>query len=175
MQETYSSEEARLIWRETSPERINEIINRPEVHRWVKGTDAGPLTEALANDAVIALLGQFGIFLFWRISPVVYEAQAAVTRQGKGKWALRAAQAAMQWVFEKEGAQEILAGAPKGDLSARAFIKGACRRARYVGDIENCWVTADGKFIASEIFSLTKTDWDSHVIRCSRHRRRLIN
>lgn len=150
-----------MIRRKTNPERINAIVNHPEVNRWVMGVYAGRLDRALAVDAVIALFGKFGGFLCWRVSPVIYEIQAAVLPEGRGKWALRAAKAALKYLFEEEGGLEVMAGAPEGDTTARAFIRAVSRKAKHVGDVEGCWVTADGRFIASEIFSLTKNDWNS--------------
>jgi hypothetical protein len=158
MQEAHPRSE-RIVRRETNPERINRIIDHPEVHRWVKGVDAGRLDNALAADALIALFGKFGGFLFWRVSPTLYEAQAAILPDGRGRWALRAAKQALRYIFEQEGGLEVMAAAPKGDATGRAFIRAVSRKAKYVGDVANCWVTADGQFIASEIFSITQKDW----------------
>ena len=138
-QETHSIDQP-IIRRETSPDRINQVIKHPEVHRWVMGIDPGRLDAAVAVAALIVLFGKFGGFLFWRISPVVYEAQAAVLPEGRGKWALRAAKQALKYIFEEEGALEVLAGAPKGDATAHAFIRGVSPKAKYVGDVANCWV-----------------------------------
>jgi hypothetical protein len=102
MQETRSIDQP-IIRRETNPDRINQVITQPEVHRWVMGIDPGRLDAAVAVDALIVLLGKFGGFLFWRVTPTFYEAQAAALPEGRGKWALRAAKRALKYAVGEVG------------------------------------------------------------------------
>jgi hypothetical protein len=150
-----------MIWRETDSDRINQIINHPEGLRLAIDPVGGSLdvTPVLDNAALIALFGNFGGFMFWRLVPGIYEAQVTVLPEGKGEWALRAARSALRWMFEKEGALEIMMAAAQGDSAAHAVIKNISPGSKYRGQIENGWLR-NGQLVPSDIFSLTKMDWE---------------
>jgi hypothetical protein len=148
------------IWRETDPDRINDVINHPSVRDWVRGSAMGNLDvmTVIASDAAVALFGEFGGFVFLRIVPGIYDTHSAVLPEGRGEWGLRTAKAAIRWMFEKEGALEIMVACPKGEQAVHTLSKSVSANFKYVGEIRNGW-RIHGRSVPSEIFSLTKTDW----------------
>jgi hypothetical protein len=142
-----------------SAEFVNEIVNHPSIHPWISGPIEGPLdlTGLIEDGSYIPLMGEFGGFMFWRLSGGVYDAHSAVLPEGRGKWTKEAAIEALHWMFEKEGAKEIMMAAPKGNLAVLILIRSL--KAKFRGRIENGW-HLKGQYVPSEIYSLTKADFE---------------
>lgn len=149
-----------MIERLFSAERVNDIVNHPSIYPWICGPVAGAidLSESIASGKYTVLMGEHGGFLFWNLGGGIFDAHSAVLPNGRGPWAVLAAQRALQWMFEKEGALEILMAVPKGNVAVRALVR--VLKAKYRGTIEDGW-WRDGRSIPSDIFSMTKTDFET--------------
>ncbi len=79
-----------------------------------------------------------------------------VLPDGRGRWAIKAARASLKTMFD-DGATEIMMAVPHGNVAVRALVR--ILRANFRGTIENGW-WRDGHPIPSDIFSLTKSDWE---------------
>ncbi len=147
-----------MIERQRTAEHVNCVVNHPSVYPWVRGPIEGPidLTGLIESGNYVALFGEYGGFLFWNMGQGVYDAHSAVLPEGRGKWAVLAAQHALQWMFEKEDAREIMMAVPKGNLAVRALVR--VLQAKFRGTIEDGWIQ-NGKLVPTDVFSLTKMDW----------------
>lgn len=153
-----------MIERQISASLVNKIVNDPSVLPWVCGPVEGPLdlTEAIESGNYIALFGEYGGFLFWKVSDGIYDAHSAVLPEGRGKWALRAAHQALSWMFGEGAAAEIMMTVPKGNLAVRTLVR--VLKAKPLGKIENGW-WLDGKSVDADVFSLTKADWEQCLLQ----------
>lgn len=148
-----------MIERQKSAVLVNEIINHPSIHPWVCGPIEGPLdvTKSIEDGSYTALFGEYGGFLFWNLGRGVFDAHSAVLPEGRGAWAILAAQRSLIWMFDKGGAQEIMMTVPKGNVAVRALVR--VLKAKFRGTIENGW-WRDGHAIPCDVYSITKTDWE---------------
>lgn len=148
-----------MIERQRSAVFVNEVINHPSVHPWVCGPIDGPLdvTESIGDGSYTALFGEHGGFLFWRMGCGIYDAHSAVLPEGRGKWALDAAKDALAWMFEREGALEIMMSVPKGNIAVRALVRRL--KAKFRGSIENGWCIG-GQMVPVDVYSLTRADYE---------------
>lgn len=153
-----------MIERQSSAALVNQIINHPSIYPWVCGPIEGPLdlTKLIESGNYIALFGEYGGFLFWKLKDGIYDAHSAVLPRGRGRWALDTAHQALAWMFGKEHAFEIMMSVPKGNLAVRALVRSL--KAAPVGTIENGW-WIDGKPVAADIFSLMKADWERCLLQ----------
>jgi hypothetical protein len=147
-----------MIARQMSAAVINEIVNHPSIYPWVSGPVNGPLdlSKLIESGDYVALFGEHGGFLFYRVADVVYDAHSAVLPDGRGRWAIRAAHEALRMMFETD-AEEILMAAPKGNLAVLSLIRSL--KAKYLGTIDGGW-WLKGEPVPSDIYSLTKTDYE---------------
>lgn len=149
-----------MIERQMSADHVNQIVNHPSIHPWVCGPTEEPLdlTGPIESGNYIALFGEHGGFLFYRVSDGIYDAHSAVLPSGRGKWAIRAARDALHWIFEREQAREVLMAVPHGNVAVRALVR--ILKARFQGTIENGW-WRDGHAIPTDIYSMTRADFET--------------
>lgn len=148
-----------MIERQFDGETVNRIVNHPSIYPWICGPAKGhalDLSDLIESGAYIALFGEYGGFLFFKVADGIYDAHSAILPEGRGKWALRAAHQALRMMFDGD-AVEILMAAPKGNLAVLSLIRSV--KAKHRGKIEDGWVL-NGASVDSEIFSLTKTDYE---------------
>lgn len=147
-----------MIERQTSAQKVNQVVNHPSVYPWVCGPVSGPLdlSQAIESGDYIALFGEHGGFLFWKVAPGIYDAHSAVLPEGRGRWALDAAREALRQMFASD-AQEILMAVPKGNLAVRALVR--VLKAQFRGTIDNGWWN-EGRPIPADIYSLIKSDFE---------------
>lgn len=149
-----------MIERQSDGELVNRIVNHPSIYPWICGPLEGQpldLSPAIDSGSYIALFGEHGGFLFWNLGNGIYDAHSAILPEGRGSWAILAAQKSLKFMFEREGSQEIMMATPKGNVAVRALVR--CLKAKYRGTIENGWFM-NGQFVPSAIYSMTKTDWE---------------
>jgi hypothetical protein len=123
----------------------------------VRVATSGMVVNHSPAGAHLAFAGEHGCFVFLNLKDGIYEARGAVLSSGRGRWAHAAAKEALRRMFEEEGAREIMMAAPKGNWPVRALIR--CLKAKYLGRIESAWFW-DGQWVPSDIFSLTRTDFE---------------
>lgn len=152
-----------MIERQSSAAHINQIVNHPSIYPWVCGPIDGPLdlTELIDSGRYIALFGEHGGFLFWKLADGIYDAHSAVAPEGRGKWAIEAARKALSMMF-MDDAQEIMMTVPKGNVAVRALVRAL--KAKPVGKIEHGW-WIDGHPVPADIFSLIKADWERCLLQ----------
>jgi RimJ/RimL family protein N-acetyltransferase len=148
-----------MIERLTSAELINNVANDPSVRPWICGDSDKYLdfSEAVETGRCIALFGEHGGFLFHHLTDGVFDGHSMVLPSGRGKWALRTVRYAIAWMFEREGAQEIMMAVPQGNLAVFALVRNL--KATLRGKIEGGW-WLNGQAVDSDIYSLTKLDWE---------------
>lgn len=138
--------------------RLAEVANDPDVFPWICGDREEPFdfVEAVNDRNNIFLFGEFGGFYFRNVNGVVFDAHSMILPEGRGYWALCAAEAALDWVFSKTNAHEVTMSVPKGNIAVRALVKrlGAKRR----GEIQDGW-HLKGKQVSIDVYSMTKEDW----------------
>lgn len=146
-----------MIDRQITGRFVNAVINDPSVRPWICGPlegriDLEPLLEA---NKVLALFGIHGGFLFYHLGHGVYDAHSAVLPEGRGRWALKAAKAALDWVFA-HGAEEVMMSVPQGNDAVRGLVR--LLKAKKRGIIEDGWWLA-GRLVPIDVYSVVKDDW----------------
>lgn len=154
-----------MIERLASAEKINAVLNDPSVYPWVCGPLDGPIDigPLLKVEWCIPLFGEHGGFIFYDLGHGLYDAHSAILPNGRGRWAVRAAREALKIMFERD-ALEVMMAAPRGNLAVLSLIR--LLKAQFRGTIENGW-WLNGQPVDSDIYSLTKTDWEQ--CQLSRH------
>jgi hypothetical protein len=137
---------------------IAEVANHPAVFPWICGRRgvSFDFVGAVKDRNNIFLFGEFGGFYFRNLNGRVFDAHSMVLPGGRGFWALQAAEAALDWMFSRTDAQEIMMSVPKGNLAVRALVKKLGAKLR--GTIPNGWVL-NGKEVAVDVYSMMKEDW----------------
>ena len=148
-----------MIRRTADPGFANEVVNHPDVARWVRGPIRGQLDLApiLADKRNITLQGEHGICIFALRVPGVYEWHAAVRPEGHGRWALHAARSAVAWLFENTAAVAIIAGIPQTNRSARYIVSLVGFHVKQV--LPSAWEEPSGERVALHVYVLTRLEW----------------
>jgi hypothetical protein len=91
-----------MIERTHDADRINFLINHPEIRPFVGGDVTKPidLSEAVANPANVFLGGEHGAFCCSWAGPGDYEVHTLILPSGRGKWAYEFARAGRQHMVE---------------------------------------------------------------------------
>lgn len=147
-----------MIRRATSPDRINEIFNHPQIHPWVNGDNAAlsDVTERLKHPNFIGLEGDHGCFLVQHLETGIYEFHTAVLPEYQGKWARQFFKAGLDWMFTHTNAVELLTKCPVNNPASRM----ACALTKF----QYCWTTgpiysSGGIKVACDIMSMTIQNW----------------
>lgn len=147
-----------LVERKFTAQEINAVINDPSVYDWVRGPLEGKLDLAptLSDHRNVLLMGEFGGVLFQQHQPGLYEAHTQVLPPGRGQWAMKMAREALQWMFTKTEAVEVIALVPQGNVGALAMGK----RLGFTLEMTkpNGW-TFRGRTIPTDVYSLKLQDW----------------
>jgi len=147
-----------VIQQVKTSERINEILNHPEVYPWVKGKIVGPfdMTNFLSKEGNIGLLGEFGCFIVIRHQIGIYEFHTSVLPEGQGAWATEFFWAGMNWMFTQTDACELLTKCPRNNPSSKM----AARRVgfREMFPTRPIWPTDDG-MVEVDVYSMSIQEW----------------
>lgn len=147
-----------MLKRELDATRINQVVNHPEVYKWVHGAHEGPLdiSPLVYDRRNVLLMGEHGGVLYTQHQPGLYEGHSQVLPEGRGDWALDMARESIAYMFGHTDAIELFTRVPKGNLGARALtraIHGSFQFRR-----EGGWVI-DGQPVFTDLYSLTVQDW----------------
>jgi hypothetical protein len=148
-----------LIKRHYTADSLNEVVNHPDIFKWVKGGFKGSkldLTPVVENEDNVLLMGQWGGVLFVQKQLSLFEAHVSVLPEGRGKWALDMVNEALKWMFTKTNAVEITTRVPKGNLGALALVRAIHGVLQFT--LPKGWVF-DNKFVPAGVYSLTVQDW----------------
>jgi hypothetical protein len=111
-------------------ERINALINQPDIRPWVAGMDEGALdlSATVANHANHLVMGEYGGILFAQLLPGIYEAHTVVDSCARGRWTKAMIQSAVHCMFTQTDAMEITTRIPQGHPAAMTAALGAGMR-----------------------------------------------
>lgn len=137
----------------------NAVVNHPAVNSWVRGPIRGPLdlSSTLTNPSNVMLSGEHGIAVFAHRAPGVYEWHAAVLPEGRGKWALAAARAALDRIFAETDAIAILAPIPDHNRGARYIVHSLGFGLKQV--LPSAWPIGNGEFVPLRVYVLLRREW----------------
>lgn len=144
------------VAREVTAERLNDIVNHPDVRPWVGGTGPLDLTPIVANPANVLLMREGGGLLFIRLDAGLYEVHTQFVPEVRGELALQATKDALLWMFTRTDCIEIVTKVPDGNVAAKALvrsIKGTLQFHR-----PNAWLGPDG-LIGVSYYGLSLGEW----------------
>lgn len=125
---------------------------------WISypGVDRLDLTEQLANPGNILLMVEGGGIFFFALDAGLYELHTNFLPGHRGRYALRASQAAYRWMFTRTDCMALVTKVP-------AFNRGAdiwARAAGFTCEFERaaCWPTAEG-MCGARFYALRYDDW----------------
>jgi hypothetical protein len=151
------------LQRATDARFVNEVVNHPTVHPWVRGAHNGviDLHDLVLNPYNVTLTAEHGAILFQCHTPGLYEAHTQVLPAGRGKWALYFVQAALMWMFTRTDAVEIVTRVPAGNRAAAALMNYICRLCGAEHDFRSPygWTGSGGHQIAADVYSLPIQRW----------------
>lgn len=137
--------------------RIAEVANHPSVHPWIGGNgESASFFEAVNDRNNIFLFGEYGGFFFRNMNGTVFDAHSMVLPDGRGFWAMQAAESALDWMFNNTNAREIMMSCPRGNIAVRALVKRL--GAKFRDRIKDGW-QLKGKTVDVDVYSMTKEDW----------------
>lgn len=97
-----------MIERTFDAERINYLINHPEIRPFVGGDISIPvdLTAVVQDDKNFMLTGEYGGFCYTWSAPETYEVHTFILPEGRGRKAYKLARASLEYMVE-QGASHI--------------------------------------------------------------------
>jgi len=106
-------------------DRINNVVNHPEVRPYVLAQNDEPidLSELLANPANVALMCDFGGLLFINLGSGAYEVHTQFLPNARGAFALVVTQNALRWMFTRTDALELWTKVPARNLGALGLVR----------------------------------------------------
>lgn len=151
------------VSREYSAERINAVVNHPEVRPWVGNPDLGPLdlSPIVADHANVLLMGDGGGFVCQRQEPGIYEVHSQFVPEARGENALRCAMDGMRHMFTRTDCVELRTKVPEGNLAASALA----RRVGFVHQFtrDKAWPGPDGQ-TPVRYYAISIDQWAGHCV-----------
>lgn len=146
------------VCREYAAERINAIVNHPDVRPWVGYAELGPidLTQTIANPDNIFLMAEGGGFICVFQEPGIWEVHSQFLPEHRGENALKSAQDGMRYMFTRTPCVELRTKVPEGNVAAAALA----RKMGFVHQFtrEGVWPTPDG-MKSVRYFAITIDQW----------------
>lgn len=136
--------------------RLNEIVNDPDVYRWVKGyaLDKLDLAGPSASPHNCVLIGDGGAIIFVGLQPGLYEAHTQVLKSHRGAWAKEFCQECLRYLFTHTDAMEVMTRCPTVPSKALARALGFTR----LFTNPKGWVI-DNDPVPADIYSLMFQNW----------------
>lgn len=114
------------IVRDRTADRINAVLNDPDVRPWVaNGDELLDLTDRVSDARNILLMGEHGGCMFYPLLAGTYEVHTQVTRAGRGDWTRELTDVCARWMFLRTDCYEIVTRVPHGHVAARAAAAAA--------------------------------------------------
>ena len=112
-----------LIERHTTAERLNAILNHPSVRPDVAPPSAGvlDLSDGVANQNNVLLLGPNGGCLFVKLMYGIYEVHTQALPDGRGPEMRQVAEECVDWMFSRTDAFEVTTRVPEKHRLAEAL------------------------------------------------------
>lgn len=145
-----------VVSREFSAERINAVVNHQDVRPWVGGTGLLDLSQVVANQSNVLLMGDGGGFLLVQQEPSIYEVHSQFLPEARGESVVQAALDASRYMFTRTDCVEIRTKVPAGNVAAAALT----RRMGWEFQFEraNAWQTPGG-FSSVRYYAKTINQW----------------
>lgn len=110
-----------MLQRSKDADHLNEVLNHPEVSRWMLGLPPPyDCSQLLANSDNVYLANEHGGFLFLKQDDYVYEVHTQFLPEGRGN-SLRLARDAAFWMFTRSDALAITTYVPTDNPAALAL------------------------------------------------------
>lgn len=102
------------------PAFLNQVVNHADVRPWLGQDRASPISmDALvANFENIALVNEFGGFVFVKLGRGIYEVHTQFLPSGRGENAVMAARQAARYMFKDASASVLLTDVPEDNHGA---------------------------------------------------------
>lgn len=152
------TEDRAMIERQTTADRINQIINHPAVRPWVANSDEGELdlSATVADQRNHVLMGEHGGVAFLWVQDGVYEAHTQVLPKGRGEWTRSLTEACVRHMFTKTDAYEIMTRVPSGHIAAKAAAEAQGMRFEFT---RHRGVMFRDQVVDCHIYSFRLQDW----------------
>jgi len=147
-----------MIERATDAKFINSVVNDPSIYPFVCGYRTEPLdlTEVIARPEHHVLVGEYGGIIFFRLTEGLYEAHTSVLPSGRGEWTQKFGQEALDYLFTKTDALEILTKCPNGNVAAIAGARAIGARKEFT--TRPLW-PLNGEIVPVTVYGMTVHDW----------------
>jgi hypothetical protein len=145
-----------LISREYGAEKINAVVNHPGVRPWVGGNGPIDLSQTVADQRNVLLMGRGGGFVLIQLEPGIYEAHSQFLPGHRGAHVIAAAKEASRYMFTRTDCVEIVTKVPTGNVGAAALAKALHWRLQF--EREHAWPASTG-MVGCKYFSKTIMDW----------------
>lgn len=102
------------------PAFLNQVVNHADVRPWLGQDRASPISmDALvANFENIALVNEYGGFVFVKLGPGIYEVHTQFLPSGRGEKAVNAARQAARYMFKEAHASVLITDVPEDNSGA---------------------------------------------------------
>lgn len=146
------------ITREFQANRINAVLNHPEVRPWVADKDKGvvDISKQVSNQNNILLMGDHGGCFFSKLMEGFYEVHTQVLPEGRGQWAKDFLIAVRHYIFTRTDACEVLTRVPTEHKGARAAAQSVGMKYEFTRE-DGC--VFGGKVMPVEVYSERVQDW----------------
>lgn len=104
-------------------DRINAMLNHPDVRPWVASADEGVLnvTAQISDPNTVFLMGEYGGQMLHRFMAGIWEVHTYALPEGRGQWAQDMCWANMDWLFTRTDAFEVLTRIPETHRAAKCL------------------------------------------------------
>ena len=108
------------IRRTFDPAFLNQVVNHADVRPWLGQDRASPISmdALIANFENIALVNEWGGFVFAKLGPGIYEVHTQFLPAGRGERAVTAARQAARYMFKEAKAEVLLTDVPEDNSGA---------------------------------------------------------
>jgi len=140
-------------------DRINRILNHPQVRPWVADSGEGviDITPAVSDQRNYLLMGEHGGIMFFHLMPGLYECHTQVLPEGRGRWATQLTAACANYMFTETDCVEILTRIPHGHDAPKMLAIMQGMKHEFTRPKEECLF--NGKHVPVDIYSYKIQEW----------------
>lgn len=147
-----------MIRRTFNPVEVNEILNDPEVYKWIKIPSIKKLDiyDLIFDFRNVFLMAPGGCIIFFHQEPGIYEVHTNFLKDWRGSNAVRQSVAAYRWMFMQTDCMILQTKVPAFNKAAEMF----CRIVGATKDFERkaIWPTENGP-VDMSYWTLKYEDW----------------
>ncbi len=101
---------------------LNAVANHPDVRPWLGGEGEADLSPLITNPENVTLVAPNGGFVLVKIAPGIYDTHSLFLPTGRHR-TIEAMREAAAWMFEREGATELVTTVPCPNRAASALAR----------------------------------------------------